>query len=328
MTGITVKSPSYRSFGSGRTRFNLGKKVFAKPFQVNVEFLDAPLSKEQIVSYISNLSNPHVVVWYIGCNGLRSAGVQFYQDFLISPILMNHSEVTFWLVDLTAWGAFKKQQCSVLNYNSACEVIENMCHRQVKCIRSADIFDRMQKMAETDLVEYFHRALSKSFISSQSKPFQDSNILTGDIFSWHCPVASHWYNHDSSKTYSVFQYLEGCLIVEKILAQNLLNNNFDVQVIFVLPNDEIKYYMDSQNSFQEDVKFLVSKQCEVLGINNVRLQVSFLPFTYGLILQDRPYNAPGKVLKSRDLSGKDIIGNMKKHENKPKLEALYASAVG
>jgi hypothetical protein len=67
------------------------------PYRVDVEFVN-DLSIEQVVATINQLSNPQVITWYIGCHGLRSAGVQFYRDFLISPVLRDHGEAMFWLV--------------------------------------------------------------------------------------------------------------------------------------------------------------------------------------------------------------------------------------
>ena len=92
--------------------------------QINLEFEEG-LSTAEVVERISQLSHPQVVVWYIGANGLRKAGVQFYKDFLFSPILHRNPQVSFWLYDLTAWDAFKNPNSTIQNKSSCCAAIES-----------------------------------------------------------------------------------------------------------------------------------------------------------------------------------------------------------
>ena len=64
---------------------------------------------------------------------------------------------------------------------------------------------------EKDLVSYFRKSLQQDFIHDSSKNFPNVNVRVAEIFSDNCPVMTNWYDYDVSKTYSVFQYLEGCL---------------------------------------------------------------------------------------------------------------------
>lgn len=308
-----IYSPVEGAFGSDKCR-------------VDVEFADG-LSIEQVTATISKLSNPQVIVWYIGCYGLKKAGVQFYKNFLISPVVKQNTEATFWLVDLTAWGAFKNSKCSIHSSNSCCESIEGFGDKKIKCIKSAAVFRKIEKIAEHDLIDYFKKALQRSFISRISKKFPNKNILVKEILSSNCQIASDWHNHDTNKSYSVFQYLEGCLLVEEIFMQEALNKGAaDIQIVFALPNDEIKYYRDKGHSFQKDIAFLISKRCTTLNIKNIHLQIKFLAFKYGSQLHDRPYNAPGKTLKNGTLSYEDVVGYMKNEKNNSQEELIYASS--
>ena len=60
------------------------KAPHTKRCDVRVEFADG-LSVQQVTEEINQLSSPQIIVWYIGCYGLRKSGVQFYKDGLISP---------------------------------------------------------------------------------------------------------------------------------------------------------------------------------------------------------------------------------------------------
>lgn len=283
--------------------------------QISIEFIEE-LSIEQVALEISGLSAPQVIVWYIGCYGLRKASVLFYKDFLINPVFSRNAQAAFWLVDLTAWGAFKSSRCSIQESSSCSDLIGAISCNKIKCIKSSSLFKKMQSISEKDVIEYFKKALCKNFIHESSKTFSNRNIQIGEVFSKNCLIMADWYSHDVSKAYSVFQYFEGCLLVDEIFMQ--LNKEqliADVQIVFALPNDESKYYKDKLNSFQKDVSFLISKRCESIPIVNLNLQIKFLSFKYGMQLQHRPYNAPGKIFKKNEISYQAIAGCDTRMEN-------------
>jgi hypothetical protein len=281
---------------------------------VSVEF-EEDLSIEQVTLAISHLSNPQIILWYIGCYGLKKAGVDFYRNFLISPVLVQNTQATFWLVDLTAWNAFKNPGYSIYKSNSCCNIIEQFLDDRIKSFRSSKIFKKMQEMSD-DFIDYFRKALHRDFIEKSSRDFPEKNIRVRDVFSNNCAVMADWYDYDINKSYSIFQYLEGCLIVDEVFLQLITNEQIDeLQLVFALPNDELKYYKDNACSFQTDVQFLISRRCEVLGIENTKLRIKFLSFKYGTQLLHRPYNAPGKVLKDRDITYQDIVGHVEKRDN-------------
>ncbi|MGR3973582.1 MAG: hypothetical protein QRY72_03310 [Candidatus Rhabdochlamydia sp.] len=266
------------------------------------------LSIEQVSHEIIQMPNPHVIIWYIGCYGLKNTGTQFYKNFLFSPIFSKHKDTTFWLVDLTAWNALKKHQSSIKKFSSACNVIETMHSQHIKCIKSSHIFMQMQKITDKDSITYLKKSLSRDFISNPSKHFECSNICLGSIFSNNCPVLSNWYNCDTNKFYSTLQYFEGYLIIDHVLSLIMKKEaNANIQIVFALPNDEFKYYKDTQNSFQKDIQYLISKNYPSLGLYNISINIKFLSFQYGSKIEDRPYNAPGAVLKKSELSWNDII---------------------
>ncbi len=311
MAATIIRSPSPAWIRRKQTDSHIRDAIGVDPCCVDVEFIEG-LSIEQVSERISQLSNPQVIIWYIGCYGLRETSVQFYRDFLIAPILRQSAEAVFWLVDLTAWGAFKSPQCSIDKFNSCCNQIEQFPTKQIKCIKSSEIFKKMQELSEKNLVDYFREALHRDFISQTSKHFPKKNIRIKDFFPSNCPLISDWNNHDTNQVYSVFQYLEGCLLIDNILARHFANESANyIEIVFALPNDEIKYYKDKKNSFQKDVAFLISKRCADLNIQNVHLDIKFLAFRYGIQPHQRPYNAPGKILKSDNLFYEKVVGHVK-----------------
>jgi len=283
---------------------------------INVEFIEN-LPIETVVAEINKIKNPHVVIWCIGCNGLRKAGADFYKHNLLTPVLHQNPESTFWLMDLTAWNAFKKTRSSIAKSNRCCDMIERFSGNQLKCIRSSQIFQKMQEISDQDLIDYFRKAFRRDFICEGSNHYPNKGIFVKEIFSNHCPIMIDWYEYDANKCYSIFQYLEGCLIVDEIFKQSIVyDQRCDFQIIFALPNNESKYYKDEQCSFQNDIEFIINKHSELFNLEKINLEIKFLTFKYSSQLEHRPYNAIGKVIKPKNLSYDDIVGRLLNEESK------------
>jgi hypothetical protein len=272
--------------------------------EVKVEFIDG-LTTQNIVSKISGVKNPQVVLWYIGIYGLKEEGMSFYKDFLISPIFNQNAGTNFWLVDLTAWGALKNEKNSISNYSKCTKRLERFLDGQIKCIKSSEFFKNIETQDNLELISYFRKALHREFVSEYSKNFPDNGLFVKDIFyrNRNSALLFDWYEWDTSKAYSVLQYLEGCWLVEQIFSQIIeQNDSSEIQIFFVLPNDENKYYKDKDHSFEKDIRFLLSRRCKELNINNIKIKIIFLSFNYGSETSHRPYNAKGKTMKSSQLS--------------------------
>jgi hypothetical protein len=144
-------------------------------------------------------------------------------------------------------------------------------------------------------IAFWRTALSRDFLKKSSEQFAPSYRLIGDIFPQNGSLPHKFAEWDAAKAYSMFQYLEAHLIIQEILAKK---NGPYGDLVFLLPNDELKYYQDPKNSFQTDLCRHVL--CE--------LTVSFYSFPYGTKQEHRPYNAPGSVVKKNHLTHESIAG--------------------
>lgn len=279
-----------------------------KPF-VFVSF-EEELTTDEVVEKLSSCINPNIILWYIGCYGLREQGVKFYKDKIISPILNRNQGAIFSLVDLTAWSAFRDARISLDKANSCSTVLESFNFIRIQCIRSSEIFKRLKEIDDPDILEYFSTALCREFILASSAMVEDSEITIGKIFSKNCKIIADRYEQDANKCYSLLQYMEGCLLIEKIYTKMANKFDGDLEIRFVLPNDEWKYYKDDKNSFARDVQFLLSKTCSKLNAAVSRVNVKFLCFKYGSKICERPYNARGKVIKSSNLRFNDVVNEL------------------
>ncbi len=282
---------------------------------VNIEYRDK-LTTSQVITTISQIPSPHVIMWYIGSHGLKKEGVKYYKDFLINPIIERANHPSFDLLDLTAWAALGDSKIPITKVSSFAEKIDTFATINLRCIKSADIFKKMQKLEDRELIDYFRAALSREFIRKSSEAMPDRNIKLGMVLDHNCAVLSDWFNIDTSKGYSVLQYLEGCLLIEEVV-QNCLRfqNNNDIELIFALPNDELKYYRDETNAFKQDVEFLLKHRMGSI-LKGSRINIKFLAFQYGDSAHQRPYNAPGAVFKRNELQLSDVVTIQQSKEEK------------
>lgn len=277
--------------------------------KISIEYGDT-LPIDSVCSKIIRMDSPQILIWYIGVNGLKQNGSEFYKNFLFSPIVKAGNQPVFWMLDLTAWKALVTQKVHINKNSKIAEKINFLQSRHFNCIHSSGIFKRMKNLSDDSVVSHFKNSLKKEFIWESSKHVPNSDISIGEAFENNCPIFSDWYHVDTNKFYSVLQYVEGFLLIEEIVLNAIKNKilDKDLKIVFVIPNDEIKYYFDEDNSFEKDVIFFLSHYHgdRLKGMN---IQVSMLSFTYGKEKHHRPYNSPGATLKSSKVLLEEILPN-------------------
>jgi len=282
-------------------------------YEVSVQFCNE-LTTSFAVEEVASLQNPQILIWYIGCNGLKKNGVSFYKDSLIFPIMHQAINPTFWLVDLTAWAALKNSACAIDGSSHFCDEIERIGDCHLKCIRTSLIFKKMQGEIGFEISKYLKKAIKRNFILANSASFSKNDILIKDVFKDCPPVLDDLLNFSTNEAYSSLQYLEGCLLIEEVILNctgksSPSNLTDEIQIVFLLPNDEIKYYQDSEFSFEKDLRFFLSRKLPFLSTRKLEIKVKMIPFTYGEQKADRPYNGTGEILKRDKLSYEEIAGN-------------------
>ena len=260
----------------------------------------------EICNFLTFAGSRNVVLWYIGCYGLKKSCVDFYRKTLILPLLSEGYLTKFWLVDLTAWYGLKDKRGSVLKDSQVCSDIEKMDSNLVEVIRSSKTFEKIKNFSHQPFVTILRASMKLGFITNNSSPFCESGLSIKDVFGETSPLLQSFSDVDTSKCYSALQYVEGCFIVQTIL-ENLFYNQAgsclrDINIQFVLPNEEYRYYFDLNSTFQKDVHHMVVCICRMLGIDSVSINIEFLAFPFGDNFLKRPYNGTkgDKSLKHLD----------------------------
>lgn len=99
-------------------------------------------------------------------------------------------------------------------------------------------------------------------------------------------------NQDTALAYSALQYIEGLYLVSRIV-QSQRNPN----IVFILPNDEHKYYVAENGGFETDLRQVLIAQ-EGLDVSRRRITVSVQTFTYMDAQNARPYIGSGPKIGS------------------------------
>lgn len=253
----------------------------------------------EILPQINCVANPHIVLWYIGQHGLRGNSLNFHRQ-IIAPIYENNKNALFWLYDLTAWGALKNPNISISKKSRHTTKISSIDSQRIKCISAADIFNKMQTITDHTCINYLQKALARDFIWQASRSALPAGIMIEDLFKNNCQLLKKYGQSDTNHAYSMLQYLEGCLLVDQIVNITMSTNSQKcMQLFFILPNDEIKYYQDKTNVFAKDIEFLLKQRYNLVG--GLKIIVNFFPFKYGEFEHHRPYHDFGAAVKSSEL---------------------------
>lgn len=230
----------------------------------------------------SSLSNPHIVEWFIGENGLKAPTLKIHQE-LASKITI---PVTYWLYDLTSWAAFRDPKRNLTEIDPNVEIIASFNHPNIRSIASSEFFKWLYMHSE-----WVQDVLSDPSVYEVSSQYPDMGVSIAQLFSNDTTAipnitTSLFTTHysDTGKCYSAFQYIEGCYLISRLASEQ-------TSLCFVLPNDEDKYYRIPR--LANDLEYL---QCKG--------SVYFFTFPYGSKLHHRPYSGNSKLIKA--ISRKDL----------------------
>jgi hypothetical protein len=292
-------------------------KNIPEQFDVNVHF-EQFKSTKAVCNFLNSERSRNIVLWYIGCYGLKQSCVSFYREEFILPLLLEKDLTKFWLVDLTAWFGLKDKRGSILKDSRICKYIEKMDLHHFEVIKASKTLKKIKNFDFPPLVAILKESMKLGFVTQNSAHFPKTGISVQDIFGKDSPLLKAFSKEDTGKFYSSLQYVEACFIVQTILERFISNTpllhtrTFDIQ--FILPNNEYTHYFDPNLTFQRDIHYIVAYTCKLFSLKSISLNIKFLGFPFGEDPSKRPYNGTqkDKTLKHLDfsnLSGLSIISN-------------------
>ena len=255
-----------------------------------------------MVDKFSSLENPVVVLWFIGTRGLKLECLEYYKNKIIDPIIEKQPSASFVLTDLSAWGAFRDSNISIKTSSHLADFINEKFFPRFRCFKSSDFFENLSTIENEKLIQILKTSVSRIFSTCCNFGVPAVGFRTGFILPENCLVFEDWLDCDASMAYSPLQYLEAMFIIESII--NFSNRASNLTVVFALPNDELKYYLTADNSFESDLNFFLKERinCEQLPDS---IDIHFRSFNYGMKKSHRPYNYPGTVFKLKNIKERE-----------------------
>jgi hypothetical protein len=253
---------------------------------IRLQIYADPCSPELVVDNLASIEGPvDIYCWYEGSQCLPQLGANFMKIAIFEPLYKLNQDAKLYLYSLKAWN-FKKNLSKIPSSTPLGEAINRINKAAIECIYSSSFFQYCAEIGKkSGLYEFLNEELPKKkwlFALSESQKRKGTTIA--ELFNEKACLFDCIKDLDVSAAYSPMQYVEGYYLIQESVRKGLLSGQRKIQIAFVLPNDESKYYLD----YPKDIKKMLWLDFgkDLLGVD---IDISFRFFKYGGSLLSRPY---------------------------------------
>lgn len=283
---MSVELPSMASWPTFQN--NVNKKC------IQLQMVCEPYPAESIIKGLSSIKGPlDVYFWYEGTRSLPKLGAQFMTEQLFKPLYKLKQDIKLCLYSLKAWN-FSKVVSKMPFKTPLGEAISSINSKALECIYSFSFFQFCaQPIKQKRLYTFLSEELpKKEWLVKLSSTQQKKGITVGAFFNNQSSLFDCIAGLKLSCAYSAMQYVEAYYLVQESVKKGLANGQKRIEIVFVLPNDESKYYVDLAKDIESMLELDFGKA--LLGIE---VNITFHFFQYGNSESARPYidirpNAP------------------------------------
>ena len=252
-------------------------------------------SPELIVKQLALIEGPiDLYFWYEGSQCLPQSGAVFMKEQIFNPLYKLKQDAKLYLYSLRAWD-FKRDITNMPSSTPLGEAINRINTVAIECIFSSSFFQYCtQVLKESDLYAFINDELpKKEGLFKLSETQRKSSVKISAFFNNRSSLFDCIKDLDISSAYSLMQYIESYYLIQKSVKKGLLKGQKKIEITFVLPNDESKYYLDLPKDIEKMLQLDFKK--DLIG---VEVNISFRFFSYGNSITSRPYiDKRGKALK-------------------------------
>lgn len=236
-------------------------------------------SPEEVVRRLVAIEGPaDLYFWFEGREGLPRKGADFMKEKFFIPLSQLRRDFTFCLYSLKAWSFKRLDKMPEIS-----EVVEaiNKTDSVYKGINSKGFFQYCGEKNNSPLADFLKPELKKKkWLLELSEKYKDCKTKVSQVFK-RASLLDDFNTLDFNKAYSLLQYVEGYYLIQESVRRGLEKRQSLINIVFVLPNDEAKYYED----FPEDIPRLLDIDFGY-ALKGVCIEIRFEFFEYeGL----RPY---------------------------------------
>lgn len=265
------------------------REIFQQPGELICLRIDPVVcSPEVIVGNLASIEGPvDVYFWYEGPRCLPKRGADFMKEFIFKPLYKLKQDAKLCLYSLKAWN-FEKALLDMPLSTPLGESINRINKAAVECIYSSAFFQYCTTIHEKKaLYEFISAELpKKNWLFSLSENKKKQRMTISELFNNQSSLFDCINDLDLSAAYSPMQYIEGYYLIQESIKRGLLNGQKKIQIAFVLPNDESKYYVDYPKDIEKMLKLDFGR-----ALSTVEINISFQFFEYE-DLASRPYLKP------------------------------------
>lgn len=245
-----------------------------------------PQCVNEVVESISAMSGRvDLYTWYEGPALITKLGAQFLKENLFEPLYARKKDVKIWAYSLEAWN-FLMSADAMNETTLKGELINKINKLFVECIYSSAFFKFCTQFnADDPLYQLVNRELpKKQWLVNLSAKRKPREIIVRDLLGDRPSLVDCIKTWDVAQSYSLLQYLEGYYLIREAIVRGIDEGRKRIQVAFVLPNDEAKYYRDLPENLD---RMLQAEFGDAL--KEVTLNVDFRFYKYGSQKSSRPY---------------------------------------
>jgi len=254
--------------------------------RIQLRMFSEPCSPESIVKQLASIEGPvDVYFWYEGSQCLPQSGAVFMKQQIFDPLYKVKQDAKLCLYSLRAWD-FKRNITTMASSTPLGEAINRINIAAIECIYSSSFFRYCSQVStESDLYAFMRDELpKKEWLFKLSETQRKSGTTISAFFNDRSSLFDCIKDLDVSSAYSVMQYVEGYYLIRESVKKGLLNGQKRIEIAFVLPNGESKYYIDLPKDIEKMLQLDFGKD-----LIDVEVNISFQFFQYGDSITSRPY---------------------------------------
>jgi hypothetical protein len=271
--------------------------------QVQVQLCDKPCSPEEIVKNLVSIEGPiDVITWLEGTQGLPPSGAAFMGECIFKPLRKLKENAKLYVYSLKGWDFNKKNITALATSTPLGEAI-NRINKAIECIYSSSFFRYCTRFSkESELYAFINAELpKKKWLFDLSSSQKKTGMTVAELFDNQTSCFDCINNLDVSAAYSLMQYIEGYYLIHESVKKGLEKGLKKIEIAFVLPNDEGKYYLDLPKDIRKMLLLDFGKALREVDIN-----ISLHLFEYGESAKSRPYidkNPKAAKVKADEIRG-------------------------
>lgn len=258
---------------------------------------NTPVDSDEIVKSLAAIQgNLDIYCWYEGNKSLPEPGAAFMTNKLFQPLYKEKKDITLCLYSLKAWSFTDMNQNSDLG-----KTIAQMGNKSIRWVNSSSFFQFCLQQNSGSLFDLIQILLSqKKWLFTLSEKRKLIGKTVGEFLGNQASLLDCIKNVDLSRAYSAMQYIEAYYLIRESVQNGINNGSKKIQIAFILPNDESKYYQDLADDIQSMLRADFNK-----GIEDCNIMIYFQFFIYGFKISCRPYivsSSKEKIVTSENLN--------------------------